>query len=204
MTPTEVLSAEHRVILRVLSCLEAIVEEASAQGKLEAEPAASAIAFFRGFADQCHHGKEEKYLFGLMEQRGIPKEHGPIGVMLGEHDLGRAQVRGMDAAVEAASQGQPEALQTFAGHAQLFVELLRAHVHKEDNILFPMADEVLSDQDQLDLVDAFHRVEHEELGDGVHESFHAIADQLGERYGIAPVLGEEDETCHACAHRCDN
>lgn len=203
MIPTEILSAEHRVILRVLSCLEAIVAEATAHGKLSAEPATSAIAFFRGFADQWHHAKEEKHLFSLMEQRGIPRSSGPIGVMLNEHDLGRAQVRGMDAAVESAAQGQPESLRAFVGHARLYIELLRAHIQKEDGILYPMANQVFSDQDQHDLSDAFHRAGHDEMGDGIHESFHAIADQLGTRYGIAPVLAGEDEACDACAHRCD-
>lgn len=202
MKPTDILSAEHRVILRVLSCLDAIAHQALTQGKLDRAAAADAIAFFRQFADHCHHGKEETHLFALLEQRGIPRVGGPVGVMLQEHDLGRAEIRGMDAVMEGAAQGQPEALHAFVQHAHGYIELLRAHIHKEDHILFPMADQVFSEQDQHDLAAAFDRVEKEEMGEGVHESFHAIADQLGERYGIPPVQGGEEDACHACQHSC--
>jgi hemerythrin-like domain-containing protein len=201
MTPTQILNAEHRVILRVLACLERIREQAVAQGHLDGDSAAEAIAFFREFADRCHHGKEERHLFGLMERRGVPLAGGPIGVMLSEHDLGREQVRGMDAALSGASQGQPDALRGFAEHARLYVELLRAHIAKEDGILFPMADQVLSPQDQHELGAAFARVEREEMGDGVHEAFHAAADRLGDRYGVPELMTAEEE-CDGCAHSC--
>jgi hypothetical protein len=56
--------------------------------------------FFRNFADRCHHSKEEDELFPKMVEHGIPKEGGPIGVMLMEHDQGRAFVRGMSEAAE--------------------------------------------------------------------------------------------------------
>ena len=63
--------------------------------------------FFRLFADQCHHGKEEELLFPLLEQKGIPRTGGPIGVTLHEHEEGRALVRQMGDAVEA-TKSEPE------------------------------------------------------------------------------------------------
>ncbi|MCX7887840.1 MAG: hemerythrin domain-containing protein, partial [Verrucomicrobiae bacterium] len=98
MKPTEILMAEHRVIEQVLNVLEAMAERA-ANGDLNRQEARDAVAFFRGFADRCHHGKEEAQLFPAMEAKGIPREGGPIGVMLCEHEQGRAAVRGMAEAV---------------------------------------------------------------------------------------------------------
>jgi hemerythrin-like domain-containing protein len=44
------------------------------------------VNFLRHFADECHHFKEEKLLFPLMEEDGIPREGEPIGMMLVEHE----------------------------------------------------------------------------------------------------------------------
>ena len=68
MKPTEILSSEHRVIEGVLDCLEAMVGQAKAAGRLEPQPAKDAVAFFRDFADRCHHGKEEAHLFPALER----------------------------------------------------------------------------------------------------------------------------------------
>ncbi|MEW6050608.1 MAG: hypothetical protein AB1644_06045 [Candidatus Zixiibacteriota bacterium] len=57
MKPTEILSSEHPVIEIVLDCLDKMVEEAKTVGRLEKKPAEDAIAFIKGFADGCHHGK---------------------------------------------------------------------------------------------------------------------------------------------------
>ena len=144
MKPTEILSGEHRVIEQVLNCLEAIVRQARSAGRLDRQSAKDAVAFFRNFADRCHHGKEEAHLFPALEAKGFPRDGGPTGVMLYEHEQGRAHVRGMDENIEAAAAGDPAALERFVEHAEGYVALLREHIYKEDHILFQLADRTLS------------------------------------------------------------
>jgi len=187
MNPTEILMEEHRVIEQVLECLEKMVTQAIERNTLDPEPAGDAIAFFQGFADRCHHGKEEVHLFPLMEAKGFPREGGPTGQMRWEHEQGRSHVRGMHKAIEQASSGEAEALKTFVAHARSFITLLREHIQKEDHCLFPMAHQVLSEQDQRTLMERFERVESEEMGQGTHEKFHAIANRLANRYGVQRV-----------------
>ena len=67
--PTEILSDEHRVIERVLGALEELTR-LPVSGSVERWQ--KALEFFRHFADQCHHFKEEKVLFPAMEAHGIP------------------------------------------------------------------------------------------------------------------------------------
>ena len=178
MTPTEIHGSEHRVIEQVLACLEKIVEQARQNGRLEKQPAEDAVAFFRNFADRCHHGKEEAHLFPALEAQGFPREGGPTGVMLHEHEQGRACVRGMAESLEAAAAGDPAALERFAANAGEYVSLLRDHIYKEDHILFALADRVLSADDQQRLLDGFGKVEAEEMGAGTHERYHALAHEL--------------------------
>jgi len=60
------------------------------------------------------------------------------------------------------------------------VALLRAHIDKEDNVLFPMADQLLTAADQKELTEAFEKVEAEEIGEGVHDKYHQLAHELAE------------------------
>lgn len=138
-TPTGMLREEHRLILDVLDVLERIVEKGQS-GEWDVDSMEECVAFFRLFADACHHGKEEDLLFPELETRGMPKDSGPIAVMLFEHRQGRALVGQMAAALEGAREGATEPLARFENAARAYIQLLRGHINKEDNVLFNMAD----------------------------------------------------------------
>ena len=99
--------------------------------------------FFREFADRCHHGKEEDLLFPALEAQGFPRDAGPTAVMRMEHEQGRAAVRGMAESLAAAAAGDRAGLEHWLHSARIYIELLRAHIQKEDHCLFGMAEEAL-------------------------------------------------------------
>lgn len=203
MKPTEILYNEHRVIEQVLECLERMAREATTVGKLNAQSARNALAFFRNFADRCHHGKEEARLFPMMEARGFPREGGPTGVMRHEHEIGRAHVRAMAESLDAAASGDPAALLRFVENADGYCVLLRDHIQKEDHCLFPMADRAFSESDHKDLLAQFEQVEAEDMGAGTHEAYLLIANELADRYGVARAMregcaGPGAGSCHHC------
>lgn len=178
MKATETLSEEHMVIMRVLAALE------KASTRLEAgEPVPpgffiEAAEFIKGFADGCHHKKEEGVLFPAMVQAGLPREAGPIAVMLSEHEEGRRLTRGMRQAAESLASGDENARAEVVANAMGYVRLLRQHIQKEDYILFPMADKVIPTAQHQQVAEAFEKVEHEETGEGVHEKYLAMAERL--------------------------
>lgn len=182
MKPTELLMEEHRVIEQVIGCIEKMAAIAATAGTIDAERSRQAIEFIRHFADHCHHAKEEDQLFALMQQRGFSLEQGPLAVMLDEHETGRYHVKNIDAAVDEYVPGDDRAAQKFAAHAHAYAELLKAHIIKEDFILYPMADEVFSDEDQNDLLAAFDQVETDHRDH--HEKFLAVAEELGRHYEV--------------------
>jgi hemerythrin-like domain-containing protein len=202
MKPTEILSEEHRVIETVLAVLEKMADRLASDQELDTKSASEAIAFFRTFADECHHGKEEDFLFPMLEQKGFSREQGPTGVMFHEHDEGRRHVKAMAEAVDQLNSSTPEsdqqtaAREQFAHHALAFVTLLREHIQKEDHCLFNMADQAFSESEQQELLQAFERVEHEHLGAGTHEKFIVIANALADRYGVARA----QPSCGSCGH----
>lgn len=199
MQPTQILMNEHRVIEQVLNCLETIAARCLSEGKLDRVAARKALDFFRNFADRCHHGKEEQHLFPSVEGRGVLREHGPIGVMLSEHDQGRQHIQAMAAAVEEVAAG-PEALQRFVDHAQSYVRLLREHILKEDLCLFPMANRVLTENDQRALMSAFERVEHDEMGLGIHEDYLDLANELADHLDVPRADVGPAAVLHCCGH----
>jgi hemerythrin-like domain-containing protein len=200
LRPTEILSAEHRVIEQVLDCLEKIGERSASSGKLDVESARTALRVLRTFADQCHHGKEELRLFPMLARRGLPMHVGPVAVMVEEHEIGRGEIRKMSAALDDAARGEAGAAQAFAEAAASYVELLRDHIAKEDNILFPMAESVMRDEDRAELLASFESMEHDDLGPGTHEEMLALANGLADRFGVKRASERSATVLTGCCH----
>lgn len=184
MEATEVLMEEHRVIERLLASLDLAVRRLEAGEPVRPGFFLDAAEFIKGFADGCHHRKEEGVLFPAMEAAGVPKEGGPIGVMLAEHEEGRRLVRAMRAAAEKLETGDASAKATVVQNAKGYTSLLKQHIQKEDGVLFPLADRVVTGGKRDELREAFERVEHEETGEGVHEKYLEMVEAL-EREGGA-------------------
>lgn len=200
MRPTEILSAEHRVIEQVLDCLEKIGEKAASSGILDLDSGRKALRILRTFADHCHHGKEELRLFPMLQSRGLPTHVGPVAVMLEEHEMGRAEIRKMDAELAGAEHGERDAAKRFAEAAHNYVQLLRDHIAKEDNILFPMAESVLRDEDRAKLLAQFASVEHDDLGPGTHEEMLTLANALADKFHVVHASQRSATAMTGCCH----
>ena len=165
---------EHRVIERVL----AVVAKSRLTGGESLDCWRKALDFFSHFADQCHHFKEEQVLFPAMEERGIPRDEGPIGTMLMEHEEGRNYVRTMIAAMTLVEAKNEAAKETLLDNAKAYLRLLREHIQKEDEILFRIADDVIPADEQKELLRSFEEHEAKEMGTGVHEKYLKIVQEL--------------------------
>jgi hemerythrin-like domain-containing protein len=178
MTPTEELVHEHKVILHVLDAAERETERIEEAGNVDIAKVEQILDFIRDFADRCHHGKEEGALFRAMERRGMAAESGPLAFMLHEHEIGRERVRLISEVLPQAAKGDPQAVAAVRDNLLAYVRLLRDHIDKEDNLLYPMADRLLTPEDQEELEKEFARVESEEMGAGTHEKYHDLAHKL--------------------------
>ena len=172
---TELLSDEHRVIERVLAVLEKLTTK-PVENSLDSWR--KALDFFSHFADQCHHLKEEQVLFPAMEERGIPRDGGPIGMMLMEHEEGRTYVRAMLSAIPLVETKNEAAKEILVDKAKAYLRLLKDHIQKEDEILFKIADDVISPDEQKQLLRSFEEHEAKEIGTGVHEKYLKLVEEL--------------------------
>ena len=159
MHPTDVLSLEHRAIEVQLTALEARIADFRPGQPFPRAFFDQALDFFRNFADGCHHAKEENFLFPRMKERGVPEHGGPIGFMLAEHDQGRAYLKAVRENLDAAGSGSTAARDAVFANATGYIDMLRRHIQKEDNILFRMAQMVLEPDDVAELSREFAAVE---------------------------------------------
>jgi hemerythrin-like domain-containing protein len=195
----ETLMHEHRVIERVLDALERYAIRVR-----QGEPGDRSVVrdfadFFANFADRCHHGKEEDRLFTAMVAHGFPREQGPVGVMLADHRVGREQVgalREIGAGTGPLSEVERAVL---ASRALGYAEMLRAHIAKEDQVLYPMALQAIPPAEMERMATDFEDFEATVMGVGEHERFHALADALIARFG-APAPVNASGQAKACCH----
>jgi hemerythrin-like domain-containing protein len=183
----DTLMKEHRVIEHVLSALEAAARQTREGLPLTRSRVAEFADFFGNFADTCHHGKEEDLLFKKMVDFGFRSEHGPITIMLFDHQVGREYVGALRTLGAGSGPLTPTERADFSENAEAYVAMLRQHILKEDQVLYPMAIRAIPPSDMEQLSAAFDDFERNVMGAGVHEQFHRLADTLIEAYRGSPA-----------------
>lgn len=178
---TQQLKDEHEGVTLMLRILDEVSRQLDSEGRLQQKHFDGILEFLKVFVDKCHHGKEEELLFPALVKAGIPQD-GPISVMLFEHEMGRKHIRLMSDAFERYKLNDASAASDIAQNARDYITLLTDHIDKENNILFAMADDRLSEKAQEVLFDGFEKIEESRIGAGKHEEFHALLHTLGDLY----------------------
>jgi len=173
---TQDLRKEHKSILYVLEIVDKMISSDSKKDIEKIKYYDELIYFLKVFADKCHHGKEENFLFEELVNATLLKDGGPIGVMLKEHAEGREYIALMDEAIKDRN------LARFNVNAIKYSQLLKNHITKEDNVLFQLADELLDDKKQEQLFERFEQYEERVIGHGVHEKLHAMIHRWAEDF----------------------
>jgi hemerythrin-like domain-containing protein len=117
-----------------------------------------------------------------LEAAGAPRDGGPIGVMLNEHEQGRKLVAKLKDAVTRYTSGNKTAAADFQLTTSEYVTLLTQHIEKENDVLFAMADAKLDAAKDAELFEAFEQLENERIGPGKHEEFHELLHRLEHEY----------------------
>ena len=150
--PTKMLSEEHQQILKVI---EALVKECNLlqSGKgIDAVFFKKTIEFIKNYADKFHHAKEENILFVEICKDTVQMHCNPVEQMLYEHDRGRKFVKGIGEGIKENNKGK------IIENARRYAELLQEHIYKEDNILYPMADNALDEKTKTKILAEFKQV----------------------------------------------
>lgn len=178
---SEELRDEHRVILGVLLALQAQLAASRTTGTVPTRFLRDVIEFSTSFIDRCHHGKEEGCLFPCLQRNGMAADGGLLGVLLDEHTTGRDLVRRIGDALQRYEAGD-EAAGDVLDPADAYIDLLRAHIIKEDDLLFPMGDGLMAPADHA-LTARCYGDREAALGRGEHHRLEHLAHRLMEVRG---------------------
>jgi len=170
---TEALVREHRLIKRMLALLEERVPATAVGQYRNWQFYLDGVDFIRNYADRFHHAKEEDVLFEALVKNGMPRENSPVAAMLMEHDHGRGFVRGMEKGARLAMAGEPGAEKELSVNAAAYAELLREHISKEDDILYPLAERVIPEELREGIV-AGYRLAEEKTAPGFERRYEEL------------------------------
>lgn len=177
-TATANLEKDHVHILKLTDVMEQIVKTKSA----DLNDITTIVELIRNFADGLHHAKEENLLFPKMAEKGFSPVQGPVAVMLNDHTMGRNFVKGILENMDKYNTGDKQAMDLIYSNMIGYVDLLRAHIAKENNILFRMADNVMSAEEQQSLLNEFKSVENSSSNKGLASYAEGKIDELTTKY----------------------
>jgi hemerythrin-like domain-containing protein len=171
------LKNEHEAIMSALSIFDKIIAGINVNDNIMLKEITDILRFLHEFFDTCHFSKEEDILFPEMIDAGVSKDDSPIHTMLAEHDLGRQLIRKMaDSITVFKDYG------TFILSAKKYIELFRSHILQENNILFLIADNVLSKPRLDEIHNRFEEFEKSTIGKNKHEELNTILQELKSKY----------------------
>ncbi|MGD1079908.1 MAG: hemerythrin domain-containing protein [Candidatus Sulfotelmatobacter sp.] len=187
---TEELEHEHRIIQQVVGGMAVIIEKLESGKEIDPAVLTDLSEFMQTFGDKCHHGKEEDYLFKLLEKKGVPVSGCPLAVLLHEHEKGRGLLADLKLTSETYIRAPHAGKEALIGTLRRLIELYPAHIWKEDYLLFPMTNKLLSESEQEELRAQFEQHD-SEIGIDVHHGFEQLAGRI-----LEMICGEAT-ACHA-------
>lgn len=145
MNGIKLMVEEHVLIKRMLAIVRKACYKAIKTSELDYDDFEAMMDFIKHYADDHHHGKEEKLLFNKMvEHAGPAAEKLVTHGMLVEHDLGRLHMTELRKALAAYRSGEDEAILDVIAHAVSYTHLLHRHIDKEDQVVYPFAERTLA------------------------------------------------------------
>lgn len=174
---THVLVAEHRVIQRMLDVTRELAHLLEVGAEVPPEMLDSVAEFLRVFGDE-HHRKEEQYLFPALEQRGAKLNSMALETFQREHDRARVLLQKMAEAGSAYREGRRNADRRWGRFASEYAAVLSRHLDKEQDVLYPAAEQLLTSEEQQKLAEALRQSAEAGVSQERRQRFSALADSL--------------------------
>lgn len=179
----EILMDDHQATEKVFAALD---NAFSASQPPPVRMVSEAMEYLSVYLDRCHNHKEEDYLFPLIEKRGIPREGGPLAVMLAEHEESRRLLAVLTPLAKEYVAGHREVTEALAEAFVAYSSLLKQHFWKENDILYPMALRVLRPEDEASILAGIERTE-AAFGADTRAHFYTMAARIAAAGSVADL-----------------
>lgn len=143
----DIIRNEHRSIRIVLDGLIYLAHNARSGGSaVDARVFRALLHYLETYAERLHHPKEDQYLFSAMRQYGQRAEK-VVADLEREHASGERSLRDLDHFLARCEEDGAKALPVFAKAVEDFVHGYLLHMKKEEEVVFPLALELLGPAD---------------------------------------------------------
>ena len=160
VTATAILANDHRTIEKVIPAMSMVADNAEQGRLLDISILRDLILFLRIFAEECQTAKEERGLFPALEAKNVLPAGCTVAVLKDEHQRAASLTKELLAALDAYTSGGYASSQgILISTLRSLAALYREHIWKEDHILLPIAEKVLSRKEQDVLCETFQRTE---------------------------------------------
>jgi hemerythrin-like domain-containing protein len=174
------LRGEHDDLAKVLDVLEQEVESYRQGGRLNRDIIGEVLDYCRGYPVLCHHPKED-LIYRKLRLANEPAAINTLGDLVAEHEALAALTDEFTAAVDNLLSDAGENRARFVRVAQAFLERHRHHMKAEDDELFPLAVQCLSDEDWAEIDRQANALETSHPAGAFGERFAALSRDIVER-----------------------
>lgn len=157
MNAIEILSEEHRLILRGLDLLTTAAEKIVRDQRPPREFFEKAIRFTLDFTNQFHHYKEEIVMFGILAQKRQGEIDAEIERLRNQHHSLHDYMNEISKSLDAYSENIGSEVRRLHRNLSDYIETLRRHIHAEDKIFYPMAAKTLTEDEMQWLKEEFDK-----------------------------------------------
>jgi len=152
---------EHRLIERLIAIMARQADRIKKDRSADIDFIDDCVDFIKGYADRCHHGKEEDILFKALGDKNLSQKHmAVLKELVDEHNHARNLTAGLVDEKNKYFKSTTEAeKQIFAleiyGHLKQLCELYPKHIKKEDKEFFLPIMDYFSSEEKAEMLAEF-------------------------------------------------
>lgn len=166
---------EHRLIERAIKQMRMELGRAETRKRFDVQFIDSWVDFIHTYADQTHHGKEEKILFHDLENRPLsPTLKQTMEGLIADHVRARKLVSDMVTARDRYAGGDNAAYGQLMALGAELVDMYPSHIRKEDQEFFIPVMEYFTKEEKDEMLKRFHEFD-ESI---IHEHYQSVVESM--------------------------
>ena len=169
-----IIKDEHRSLVAVLQGLQFLVRDIRDRGvQPDFELFTLIIDYIDIFPEQFHHPKEDQYLFKALRAR-TDEANAVLDDLEREHARGDELIHALRQALARYRVGGAAGFDAFAAAVDAYLDFHWKHMRKEEELVMPLAERVLTDADWQAIDAAFRSNDDPLLGAGPKAEFRTL------------------------------
>ena len=182
MTPTENLINEHKKINELLDIMSKIALKIKSKDVFYPNDVEEIVKYLINLIENSHHGKEDDVFYPELISSGIPKETAPLSIINYEHIISVNYLKDISSCVVNCKIGNDFSGELLADSLTNYVIAIKNHIQREEEIVFPIANEVFSIEKQNEILQRFEVIEQKYISNSFNDQFDKLLNKFKNKY----------------------